>query len=93
VFVMASRAESFGLVYLEALSQGLPVVHSIGEGIDGYFKEKGVSFAADPDNPLDIARGIEHLSSFCLRRATACRDAAKNFSWEKVAEKLVACYS
>lgn len=37
VFAMTSIFETFGLVYIEALSQNLPVVYSKGQGIDGYF--------------------------------------------------------
>lgn len=35
VFAMASRGETFGLVYIEALSQGLAVLYTKGEGVDG----------------------------------------------------------
>ena len=36
IFVMPSIHETFGLVYLEALSQGTPVLFSSGQGISGY---------------------------------------------------------
>jgi glycosyltransferase involved in cell wall biosynthesis len=51
-----SFRETFGLVYLEALSQYLPVVLSKGQGIDGFFTN-GV-FSVDPKVTLDIADGI-----------------------------------
>lgn len=37
VFAMPSIHETFGLVYLEALSQNLPVIYTKGQGIDGLF--------------------------------------------------------
>jgi L-malate glycosyltransferase len=37
IFFMPSYRETFGLVYLEALTQGLPVFFTKGQGIDGYF--------------------------------------------------------
>lgn len=39
LFAMPSITETFGLVYLEALSQNLPVVYTKGQGIDGMFDE------------------------------------------------------
>jgi len=40
VFAMPSRNETFGLVYIEALLQGLPILYTEGEGVDGYYKER-----------------------------------------------------
>lgn len=39
IFAMPSAGETFGLVYIEALSQGLPVLYTRHEGIDGVFEE------------------------------------------------------
>lgn len=46
IFVMVSHSETFGLVYIEALSQGLPILYTRGQGIDGTLKEK-IGEAAD----------------------------------------------
>ena len=35
LFAMTSIYETFGLVYLESLSQNLPVIYTKGQGIDG----------------------------------------------------------
>jgi glycosyltransferase involved in cell wall biosynthesis len=40
IFAMPSRRETFGLVYIEALLQGLPILYTKGEGIDGTYEEK-----------------------------------------------------
>lgn len=40
VFAMPSKQETFGLVYIEALSQGLPVLYTEKEGIDGFYDER-----------------------------------------------------
>lgn len=39
VFVMPSKAETFGLVYVEAMLQGLPILYTENEGIDGFYPE------------------------------------------------------
>lgn len=40
VFTMPSSKETFGLVYIEAMLQGLPVLYTAKEGIDGFYEEK-----------------------------------------------------
>lgn len=37
LFAMPSIHETFGLVYIEALSQNLPIIYSKGQGVDGLF--------------------------------------------------------
>ena len=38
IFTMPSKAETFGLVYVEALLQGLPILYTQNEGIDGSYE-------------------------------------------------------
>lgn len=60
VFLMPSFKETFGLVYIEALSQGCAIVHSKNEGIDGVFQEEFIR-SVDPNNVNDIAKQVETL--------------------------------
>src|SRR5690606_8580920 len=34
------KHETFGLVYVEAMLQGLPILYTANEGIDGFYEEK-----------------------------------------------------
>jgi glycosyltransferase involved in cell wall biosynthesis len=40
IFTMPSSYETFGLVYVEAMLQGLPILYTHNEGIDGFYDEK-----------------------------------------------------
>lgn len=60
VLVMPSFTETFGLVYLEALSQGCSVIHSQGEGIDGMWFENFIA-SADPDDVDSIYHKLKGL--------------------------------
>lgn len=60
VFAMPSVDETFGLVYIEAISQGLPVIYSIAEGIDGYFDDDTHGIAVAPEKN-HIANGIKKI--------------------------------
>lgn len=39
IFAMPSLTETFGLVYVEAMLQGLPILYTKGQGIDGFYNE------------------------------------------------------
>ncbi len=60
-FVLPSLVESYGLVYVEALFSGLPILFSKGRGIDGYMDEKSIGYACNPRSVEDIADGIDYL--------------------------------
>lgn len=85
IFLMPSIHETFGLVYIEALSQGLPVVYSKGQGIDGYFEEGHVGYSVDPNDYLQIADKIRSLKTSLPEISNNCVAVSKNFSWDRVA--------
>jgi glycosyltransferase involved in cell wall biosynthesis len=60
-FVMPTLHETYGLVYVESLFAGLPVLYSKGRSIDGYFNPQDIGYACDPESVADIANGIAHL--------------------------------
>lgn len=65
VFVLLSERETFGMVYTEALSQGLTVIGTKGEGIDGAIVDGVNGFLADPSRPetfLDVLKKIIVMS-------------------------------
>ena len=81
IFVMPSYTESFGLVYAEAMSQGLPVVYTKNQGFDGQFPEGMVGFHVDAFDVNDIATAIKNI---CLNYSSIsynCPEACKKFRW------------
>lgn len=61
IFIMISRSETFGLVYIEALTQGLPIIYTKNQGIDGYF-HSFVGNAVNPKSNKEIKDSIHLLS-------------------------------
>lgn len=61
IFILASKSETFGLVYAEALTQGLPILYSKGEGFDNQFPDGQVGFSIRSDDVNDILNGIQHV--------------------------------
>ena len=94
IYVMPSKPETFGLVYVEALSQNLPIVYGKGEGFDGYFTDGLVGYAAIPFDVNDIAEKIELVIKSYERLEIAVNelDLYSLFSWENIAKKYFDIY-
>jgi glycosyltransferase involved in cell wall biosynthesis len=58
---MPSLQETYGLVYIEALFAGVPVVYPRGRSIDGYLPPESIGYACDPADPTDVANGLRHV--------------------------------
>lgn len=59
IFILPSIKETFGLVYVEAMSQGLPILYSKGQGFDKQYEEGLVGFSVENQDAKDIADKIE----------------------------------
>ncbi|MFW6019854.1 MAG: glycosyltransferase family 4 protein [Bacteroidales bacterium] len=92
IFAMPSHSETFGLVYIEAMSQGLPVLYAKNEGIDKLFKDHTIGLAAEHDNPEDIADKLLQIEQQREQFAKNALEQSANFSWENVSEKYADVY-
>lgn len=92
IFALVSSRETFGLVYVEAMSQGLPVIYTQGEGFDSYYPNYEVGVSLDPDQPEDFARAVQAIladyPSFCQRAL----NHSKDFSWDKISGRYDQLY-
>ena len=86
IFIMPSHYETFGLVYVEAMSQGLPIIYTKGQGIDGYFKEGIVGYSVNPKDVNDIVKKIKMIMNNYNNISKNCYNLVENFSWDKIAK-------
>lgn len=86
IFIMPSQNETFGLVYGEAMSQGLPVIYSKGQGIDGYFTDGTVGYSVNPKDINGIVKKIEMILGNYNNISKNCYDLVEKFSWERIAQ-------
>jgi glycosyltransferase involved in cell wall biosynthesis len=90
VFCYPSEREGFGMPVLEAMSQGVPVVTSLGTSTEEV--AGGAAVLVDPFSVDDIRRGIEEALS---RRSELIlwghRQAARR-QWSETARLTVAAY-
>jgi glycosyltransferase involved in cell wall biosynthesis len=59
--VLPSVRETFGMVYLEALLAGTPILHTRHTGIDGFLNGLQYGVAVEPGSVRDITKGLIFL--------------------------------
>jgi len=92
IFVMPSHTETFGLVYAEAISQGLPVLYTRGQGFDRQFPEGVVGFSVDDNNPNEIADRIRSIINDYEQLSQNCPRCSYKFKWEDIALSYIDLY-
>ena len=94
-FVFASETETLGLVVLEAMASGLPVVAAPAGGVADHLRHgvNGLAF-----RPRDVEQMAEYMIELAtepnLRGSLAdgARQTATRLSWDRELDRLDACY-
>lgn len=92
IFVMPSHTESFGLVYAEAMSQGLPVIYTKGQGFDGQFPEGEVGYHVNDESKEAVADGIEKIIGHYGEISGRCMKNTDKFRWVSICETYQSIY-
>lgn len=92
IFVMPSLTETFGLVYAEAISQGLPVVYTQGQGFDGQFEEGVVGYKVNPLSYKDITEKIQMIIEDYNSISNRCIKNCVWFDWRKIINNYIDLY-
>jgi len=90
IFAMPSHSETFGLVYIEALTQGVPVLYTEKQGFDGFYPSDTVGYAVNSRDKKAISAQIVKLFQ---TRSTLQKSIHKlsfeQFSWKRIAENYL----
>ncbi|MCL4579954.1 glycosyltransferase family 4 protein, partial [Staphylococcus aureus] len=88
MFIMVSFTETFGLVYLEALTQNLPVIYTKNEGFDKYFEDGYVGYSVNPTKNDELVMKVRKVVENYNEIQRNINQLDKNrFSWQDNAEK------
>lgn len=92
IFAMPSKGETFGLVYIEALLQGLPVLYTRGEGIDGLYGNE-IGEAVDNSSVQEIEFKLTTLIENFDNCDFNIEEIKTNHNWKKIADKYINLYN
>lgn len=91
VFVLPSLSESFGIVQIEAMACGKPVVATKNGGSEEIVIEDKLGILVEPKDPEGLLQAI--LVALEVEwDAEYIREYSKQFAWERIAEKIVKVY-
>lgn len=96
IVVVPSHYESFGMVALEAMACGTPVVASQVGGLAFLVQDGVTGYTVPVDDPAALAdRLMLLMQDPALRRQLGQQAAsyAQGYSWEKIAERVIGLYN
>jgi len=94
--VVPSVYERFGIVALEGMAAGVPVVASQVGGLTEFIEHDRTGVLVYPRNPESIAWGIDHVLSNHSHAEWLVKNAReivrKTYSWDAVAKRTAKTY-
>jgi len=97
IFVLPSWNEGFGVVYLEAMANGKPVIGCQGEGIEDFVENSKTGLLVKPRDVDSLVEALDFLLSHPEEAKAMGEQARKvvleNYTWEKNAERTVQVYN
>ncbi|HVN94917.1 MAG TPA: glycosyltransferase family 4 protein [Syntrophorhabdaceae bacterium] len=94
IFVMPSLREPFGIVFLEAMANGLPCVGTRIESIPEIIDDGETGYLIEPNNAGELAEKIIDLLGNPAKRKRMGENGfekARKFSWTRSVEQMVDC--
>lgn len=94
-FVFASTTETLGLVVLEAMASGLPVIAVPAGGVREHLVDGANGIAYPAGDAAALAAAMRHLASepgSALELGRRAREGAEHLSWDSELDRLDAAY-
>jgi glycosyltransferase involved in cell wall biosynthesis/SAM-dependent methyltransferase len=89
---LATVTETFGIATVEAMASGVPVL-GFRHGNTAHLVEHGVTgFLAEPGDIEGLYEGLKYCLKYRDRLGANAREAAKFYTWDRVAQSMAAIY-
>lgn len=96
IFSLPSWNEGFGVVYIEAMAQGKPIIGCKGEGVEDFVENSKTGLLVKPKDVNSLVGAMDYLLSNPDEARAMGKRARKivleNYTWEKNAEKTIEIY-
>lgn len=93
IFAMVSHGETFGLVYAECMTQGLPLLYTLGTGFDGLYPQGYIGYGVDSHSVNSIIQGIDCIfDRYNILKENISRLDFSRFLWSSIAKQLIEIY-
>lgn len=93
ILAMVSHEETFGLVYAECLSQGLPILYSLSTGFDEMYPQGMVGYGVDSHSVDSIKDGLlSVINNYDYIRTNIARLDFSRYSWDEIAKSYIYIY-
>jgi glycosyltransferase involved in cell wall biosynthesis len=88
-FILPSRRESYGMVYVEALFAGLPILFTKGWGVDRLFDNDLVGVACKPSSAEEVTAGVAKLIGEEARFKAGIAEAQQAGAFDHVRREVI----
>jgi D-inositol-3-phosphate glycosyltransferase len=95
VTVMPSHYESFGMVALESMACGTPVIASRVGGLASLVRDGETGYLVPAEEPAELADRIRTLladDDLCLRLGAQAADHARQYRWPRITAQVIDLY-
>jgi D-inositol-3-phosphate glycosyltransferase len=93
ILIISSHYESFGLVGLEALACGRPVVSTPVGAMDNIIQETKAGCVVEDTSPQSLAKGIQAvITDSWLPSADSIHESIVKYSWSNIADAILREY-
>lgn len=92
IYIMPSHTETFGLVYVEAMSQGLPVIYTRGQGFDGQFDEGQVGYRVGANSIREMKEAIGKIRADYYPMSQRAIAGSKSYNWPDIGKDYEVLY-
>lgn len=97
IFSLPSYKEGFGMVYIEAMAQGIPVIGVKGEGIEDAIENGVNGFLVERKNIEELVKIMKFLIENPYKRIDigkcAIETVLNKFTWNVNADKMISIYN